>query len=236
MTRDNHMQEKDLKKPSPSRFFSRSFSRFFSLAGIWIVAFVAALLLDYPIAHWVHASGFGKRVEGQWWAQAIKAPGDIRFTIGVAIFLAMFRQIRPKQAMFVILAGAVGGANPLVKWIVGRFRPYKFPLTGQNELHPFWVHPFWHGLPGLFNQHDLCFPSGHACIAGALATAMVLVWRRGAWFFLLLAVAVGIERPAENAHYASDVIGAFGFVILTTTLLHKALSGWLHPVQTQVQA
>ena len=209
------------------------------LISVWCIAFILALWLDYPIAHFVHTSGFGKQVEGKWWAQVIKEPGEFRFTLAVAVLLAAARQIRWKQSMFVLLAGIVSGANFIVKWIAGRYRPYKLP--GTIELHPFELRPFGRGLTGLFNQHDLCFPSGHECTAAALATAMLLIWPRGAWFFLLLALFVGIERPAENAHYASDVIGAAGFAVLTTTLLHKALWSWLQPAQidpaqTQVQA
>jgi membrane-associated phospholipid phosphatase len=204
------------------------------LTAFWIIAFIIALLLDDRIAYWVHTSGLGKAVEGKWWAQIIKVPGDFGFTIAVAALLAIFKQIQPRQAVFVVLASVVSGTNALVKWMVGRFRPYKFP--GSDGLFPFHFHPLFHGLPGLFNQHDLCFPSGHECTAGALATAMVLVWPRGAWIFIVLAILVGIERPAENAHYASDVIGAMGFAIVLTVLLHKALAGWLQPTQKWVDA
>jgi membrane-associated phospholipid phosphatase len=199
------------------------------LIATWIIAFFIALSVDYPVAHWVHTSGFGKHVEGKWWAQVIKEPGEFRFTVIIAGILLLARQIRPKQAVFVVLAGVVSGANSLVKWLVGRTRPYKLP--GTYELKPFTLHPFWHGLSGLFNQHDLCFPSGHECTAGAMAVAVFLIWPRGAWVFIVLAIAVGIERPAENAHYVSDVIGAVGFAMLGTVLLYKALAGWLQPAE-----
>jgi membrane-associated phospholipid phosphatase len=203
--------------------------RFFILTATWIIAFIIALSLDYSVAHWVHTSGFGKHVEGKWWAQVIKEPGEYWFTMAVALLLVLARRVRPKHAVFILLAGIVSGANSLVKWIVGRTRPYKLP--GSYDLHPFVLHPFWHGFSGLFTQHDLCFPSGHECTAGALATAVLLVWPRGAWVFILLALLVGIERPAENAHYVSDVIGAVGFAVLATVLLHKALESWLQPAQ-----
>jgi membrane-associated phospholipid phosphatase len=203
------------------------------LTATWIIAFVVALSLDYPIAYWVHTSGFGKQVMGKWWAEAIKIPGTFAFTAGVAVLLAILRKIRWKQAVFLVLAGIVVGANPLIKWMAGRWRPYKFPGTDANELRPFAFRPFAHGFSGLFNQHDLCFPSGHECEAAALAVAMIFVWRGGAWVFVLLAILVGIERPAENAHYASDVVGAVGFAMLTTALLHKALSNWMTPNESR---
>jgi membrane-associated phospholipid phosphatase len=192
---------------------------------IWTIAFLIALSLDYPIAHWVHASGLGRQVEGKWWAQVIKAPGDVHYAVAVPILLLLTRQIRIKQAVFILLAMAFSGTNGLVKWIAGRTRPYKLPDTA--ELRPFELHPLWHGFNGFFNQKDLCFPSGHECTAGALAVAILLVWPRGRWIFLMLAVLVGIERPAENAHYASDVVAAAGFAMLTTTLLYKLLAIWM---------
>jgi membrane-associated phospholipid phosphatase len=205
------------------------------LTALWIIAFVVALSLDAPIASWVHNSGFGKHVEGTRWAQVIKEPGEFRFTILVAVLLLVAKQIQWRQAVFVLLSGIVSGVNFLVKWIVGRSRPYKIPGTSDLRPLPFELHPFWHGLYGLFHQRDLCFPSGHECTAAALATAIFLTWRPGAWMFIVLAILVGIERPAENAHYASDVIGAVGFASLGTTLLHKALAGWLKPAQKLVE-
>jgi membrane-associated phospholipid phosphatase len=215
-------------------FFFPMSKRAFILIAIWIIAMIIALFLDYPIAHWVHTSGFAKHVEGKGWAQIIKEPGEFGFTLAAAALLLLFRQIKLKQAAFVALAGIASGANAIVKWIAGRYRPYKFPMS--PGLHPFSFRPFFHGLTGLFHEHDLCFPSGHECTAAALATAMVFVWRRGSWVFVLLAIFVGIERPAENAHYLSDVIGAVGFAVLTTTFLHRAFWNWLHPVRIQVQA
>jgi membrane-associated phospholipid phosphatase len=206
----------------------------FILFTLWAIALLVALSLDFRIAQAVHSSGLGRRVEGKGWAQVIKEPGEFQFTIAVSVMLALARRIRWKQAIFVLLAGVASGTNFILKWVVGRYRPYKLP--SMPGLHPFEFLPCGHGLHGLFNQHDLCFPSGHECTAATLATAMVLVWPRGAWVFVMLAVCVGIERPAENAHYASDVIGAAGFAMLTTTLLHRLLWGWLHPVQTQAQA
>ena len=191
------------------------------------VAFVIALLVDYPIAHAVHTSGLGHFVKGKWWAQVLKEPGEIQFTIAIAVLLLVCRRINWKMGLFVLLSGVLSGANVVVKWLVGRSRPYKLP--GSEELKPFEVHPFWHGAWGFTHQSDLCFPSGHECTAGALAVAVCIAWPRGRWIFIALAVLVGIERVAENAHYASNVIGAMGFAMLGTSLLYHILAGWLRP-------
>ncbi len=190
-----------------------------------MLAMVIALFLDRSIASAVHESGLGRLVEGKKWAEAIKEPGVIWFTVAVAGLLLIARQIHWKQAIFVLLCGVVSGVNGLVKWIVGRTRPFKLP--GTSELRPFELHPFWHGLRGFAHQKDLCFPSGHACTAAALAAAMFVVWPKGWWIFLMLAVMVGIERVVENAHYASDVVGAMGLAILGTYVVYQRLGGWM---------
>ncbi len=160
-----------------------------------------------------------------WLAETLKAPGQFVFTLAVAVLLWLFRRAGWKCSAFVVLAGVISGGNVLIKWIAGRTRPYKIP--GSTELRPFELHPFWHGFSGLVQQKDLCFPSGHACTAFALAASIAVVWPRAAWVFFTLAVLVGVERVAENAHYLSDVVGAFGFSMVCVALLHQAFADWI---------
>jgi membrane-associated phospholipid phosphatase len=199
------------------------------LAACWTIAFVAALSLDSTAARFVHTSGLGRFVEGKPWAQVIKEPGEIGFTVAVVAGLLLLRRINWKQAVFVLAVGVASGGNIFPKWLLGRVRPYKLPGTPQPR--PFELQPFWNGAYGFFHQKDLTFPSGHECTAVALAAAMWIVWPRGRWFFVFLAVCVGIERVSENAHYCSDVIAAAGYGILDAKLLHMLLKNWMQPEQ-----
>jgi membrane-associated phospholipid phosphatase len=201
------------------------------LAIAWSIAFAAAVCLDAKIARAVHDSGLWIQVAGKNWAEAMKAPGEILFTVAVVLGLLACRQIRGKQAVFMLLAGAISGLNVVIKWCVGRYRPYKFP--GAKGLHPFWVHPFGDGAYGFFHQRDLCFPSGHECTAGALAAATFAVWPKGRWVFIAVAMLVGIERVLENAHYTSDVVGAMGFAMLEVSVLNLLLKGWMNPKENK---
>jgi membrane-associated phospholipid phosphatase len=108
----------------------------------------------------------------------------------------------------VAIAGAVSGFNGVLKWVVGRHRP----VVG---IQPFKFQPFEGGMQGLFAAKDLCFPSGHACLAFATAAAVGLVVPRWRYGLYTLAVLVGIERVLENAHYVSDVVAAAAFGMLT---------------------
>lgn len=140
------------------------------------------------------------------WPEILKSPGDFRFNLAVAFLLVIARQINWKQGLFVVVVGILSGLNSLIKWMVGRYRPFKAP--GPIQPRPFHLEPFWHGFQGLFKQGPLSFPSGHESTAFALAVALLIVWPRGGWIFVLIALCTGLERIAENAHYPSDVIGA----------------------------
>jgi len=195
------------------------------LTASWTIAFIVALLLDARVAEFARASGCARALEGSTLAKVIKIPGTIWFTLPVAMLLWLFRRAGWKCSSFVVFASILSGTNGLVKWIVGRTRPFKLP--GTHDLRPFEFHPFWHGISGLLHQRDLSFPSGHECTAAALAAAVAVVWPRGAWPFICLAVLVGIERVAENAHYLSDVVAAAGFSMLCVSLLNRVLTDWM---------
>ena len=220
MTADQPMK---LPSPRPPAF------RWVVSTAIWLATFLAAVAADGPVASWVRASGTATAVRGRWWAEVIKVPGDFWFSAAVVAALWLLRRIDWRAAVFVFAAAAFAGLNVVVKWVVGRTRPFKLPLPLADQPRPLALHPFWHGVHGLFNQHDLSFPSGHECTALALAAAVWVVWRPGAWPLIALAAVVGVERVAENAHYASDVIGAVGFAAAGVAVAWTALSHWMKP-------
>jgi membrane-associated phospholipid phosphatase len=88
----------------------------------------------------------------------------------------------------------ISGINGLIKWMVGRTRPFKIDTIGER-LAPFELHPFRDGFRGLFESKNLCFPSGHACLAFATAAALVMLWPRARWWWLLY-VAAALVRPS----------------------------------------
>jgi membrane-associated phospholipid phosphatase len=180
---------------------------------IWIVLFFAGLLGDRPIALAVHRAGidaffFNAKHHTRWFTSVLKFPGTFWFTLCVVGGLLWAKAVRPRQAIFILLAGVFSGINWLIKWIVGRTRPFKFP--GSDQPYPFRLQPFHNGLWGLFHQKDLSFPSGHSCTAFSLAMAIALIKPKWAWRFFLIAGIVGAERVCENAHYLSDVIAGAG--------------------------
>jgi hypothetical protein len=96
----------------------------------------------------------------------------------------------------VLLAGIFSGINSLLKWMIGRIRPY-------HGVPAFELHPFSRRL--LDAEAGFSFPSGDASLAFAMAMSLTLVLPRFWPIWWTLAIIVGLERIAENAHYPSDV-------------------------------
>jgi membrane-associated phospholipid phosphatase len=174
-----------------------------------IVLLGAALLADGAVAKWVHDSGLEasvlahRRVK-----EIIKLPGDFWITIALAAAVGFVHRTSWRGALFVVTCGVIGLVDSVLKWGIGRIRPYHWPgeLAGSGPL-PYRVEPFRGGLAGLFDQHDLAFPSGHACVAFLTAGALAVLLPRWRWPLLAGAALVGAERVAENAHWLSDVVG-----------------------------
>ena len=192
---------------------------------IWTIAIAIAGAFDAPVARTMRESG----VEHFLHAHArlrdtLKFPGYFGFTLlAVIIPVSLLHRARWRAGLFVLLATATSTSNLLFKWMAGRSRPFK-PPDGSGRLVPFELHPF----PA--DGTNLCFPSGHACLAFATAAALAMLcshnggcprskWR---WTFYLVATLVAVERFAENAHWLSDTVAAAALGIGGAHLV-----GWL---------
>jgi len=65
------------------------------------------------------------------------------------------------------------------------------------------------------------FPSGHASVAFALASAVWLHNKKIGFFFLLGAFGVGLGRVLGNVHFPADVLGGVGLGILVAYALGR---------------
>jgi membrane-associated phospholipid phosphatase len=176
---------------------------------LWLTAFAIALAVDAPVADAVRRSGLAAAVRDSGWAEAIKFFGTFQYPLVVAVILLQFPRSQWEESVRIVVAAAISGLNVIPKWVVGQLRPFK--PDGTAVARPFHLQPFWQGLTGLFGEHDLAFPSGHACLSAAVAAAL---WssRPGLGRFAAgIALIVGIERVMENAHYTDDVVAGFFF-------------------------
>jgi len=94
---------------------------------------------------------------------------------------------------FAVLAPLLAGE--LVKWIVGRGRPFVGGNDGALYFKPF-----------AGTSAYASFPSGHSITAFALAFAVAAVWPRARGAILAYAIVIAATRLVLLAHHPSDVV------------------------------
>jgi undecaprenyl-diphosphatase len=204
---------------------------------VWItvaafaLALVVALFLDVPLSTWAHQTGVADWLKDHRnVADFIRLPGRIHFTIAacaVLLIVAWRAGLRRGPGLWekpaiVLLAAAFSGWNDILKWVVGRVRPY-------HGVPPFELHPFRFGL--LKSEESFSFPSGDATLAFAMAASLSMVAPRLRWLWWTLAVIVGLERIAANAHYPSDVVAGTALGVAVAVAAKKTIGVLLKVMQ-----
>ena len=185
-------------------------------------AFVAALFGDVPLSTLAHTSGLAPWLKNHWLlTHIIRLPGNFLFTIAacMVMLIAGWRSGTRGEKLwlnpaFVFFTGILSGLNAPLKILIGRTRPY-------HGVPPFELHPFKFGL--LHVEASYSFPSGDASIAFAMAMSLSLTAPRLRPLWWTLAVIVGLERIAENAHYPSDVVAGAALGAGVALLARKAV-------------
>lgn len=158
-------------------------------------------MFDAPIARAMQATGFGPFIKTHMWVRdLLTAPGWAGFTAIVAVVVCFIHPQRLVASIIVICTTAVVGFNEILKWMVGRIRPYKLDEAGVR-LDPWEFEPM-----RFYYVKNLCFTSGHTALAFATAAALGMLWPRWRWVWYSVASFVGVERVLENAHWLSDVV------------------------------
>lgn len=109
--------------------------------------------------------------------------------------------LRVQFLFFAVLMPLLAGE--LIKWAVGRGRPFV-----GGKANPFNFAPF------AGTEAYASFPSGHAVTAFALAFAVAAVWPRLRVALIVYAVLIALSRLVLLAHHPSDVVagGLIGVV------------------------
>jgi membrane-associated phospholipid phosphatase len=203
--------------------WSRVNHRRLAIVAAWLALFALALCADRPVAAFLHNSPLQIALTKTHWhylVRVIRLLGNFAtFTLVVSVILFFVGWMRVEMrwwtsAAFVFLSGALAAVNTLIKWIVGRARPF------QGEVFAF--HPFvggWHGLGGP-NQS---FPSGDVCLGAATAAALMILFPRWRWLWWMLILLIAAERIAEGAHYVSDTVAAAGLGFLLARISWRLL-------------
>jgi len=100
---------------------------------------------------------------------------------------------RIQFVFFAVLAPLLAGE--LIKWIVGRARPFVGGNASALHFEPF-----------AGTEAYASFPSAHAVTAFALAFAVAAVWPRARVAMLVYAVLIAATRLVLLAHHPSDVV------------------------------
>lgn len=195
------------------------------LVGAALVAL--ATRVDVAIATWVRHNPVS--FETKQVLETARWPGHFLFTLVLAgLIVARSRDAvvgRSRAILLLLAAGVPGWSASVVKWAVGRTRPFRgaeaFDLT-----------PLRDGLMGVFYQKNLSFPSGDATLAFATAATLGLMFPRLRAPAFAWAAIVGVARVLQGAHYPSDVVagmvfgivGSWAIVALAARLERRAVS------------
>lgn len=186
---------------------------------IWVLLLLIALALDARVAGFVRAAGWEDWIEADHGLREfLKLPGNHRIVLFVAM-AALLHRLRWRAAGFVAAATLASLLTGSIKWVIGRHRPFTWLHDRSDELRTFEFVHFRGGLEGLFDTRNLSFPSGHAALAFALATALAMLWPRGRWVWYTAAGLCAWERVWENAHYLSEVVAGTGLGVAVVWLL-----------------
>lgn len=121
-------------------------------------------------------------------------------SIWAAVVLAVVGAVLdPRRTARYLLAlaavGVVGLAANVLQGAIGRLRP------NQAESHLAFKPP----LTELLSKETVCFPSGEATLAFAIAATATSFLPRWRWAFFAAATLGALARLVNGAHYPSDV-------------------------------
>ncbi len=187
----------------------------------FLLAAAAALKVDVSLAQWCLADLLPRVLRDPLDACAIFGHAMMALVVLAAIYLLDPRWRR--RLWFVLACAALSGlAANGAKLLLARTRPLDFDFEGDV-----WT-TFGQWLPaGGLSQS---FPSGHAATAAGLALGLAVVYPRGRWLFLLLAVLVACQRLECGAHFLSDVLAGVAASCLTVACCLR-LGSWLSPLR-----
>ncbi|MDH4036618.1 MAG: phosphatase PAP2 family protein [Candidatus Krumholzibacteria bacterium] len=202
------------------------------LVGLTIPFWTTSLDMGIEARFYSSAAGWEQGGAEPW--HALKHYGVIpAWIVGIAalvVFVSSFWNSRARTwrrpALFLVLALAIGPGvivNDVFKENWGRPRPLDVTELGGDRAY---VEP-WVKSP---KEMGGSFVSGHAAMGFYLLVPYFLMRRRSrtkAVAVLMLGLGygflVGVARMVQGAHFASDVLWAFGFTYLTALALFYAM-------------
>jgi undecaprenyl-diphosphatase len=157
-----------------------------------------------------------------WFFLFVSNLGNGWIVIPLFFALILWRTLKGRKIHILIYAAAAlsisGACNGLLKHYVGRSRPPVYFVSSNVKAAPENGRPYVVHVVGQ-RLHDHSFPSGHAQMAFALATLVVLIFGRRFWPVFLVAMAVAYSRVYMGVHFPLDVFAGacLGSIIVVVT-------------------
>jgi membrane-associated phospholipid phosphatase len=204
-----------------------------SLLRLWLPAALgllgfAALPIDLPLARWIDAGqcprDLGRLLQlAEAYAHGF---GVAAILLTVAVLDWRRRALFPRALATVLGSGLI--AN-LLKLCLARTRPRAFSLSG-NVWQTFGQ---WLPLNHVSSNFE-SFPSGHMAAAVSLSAALIWLYPRGRWLFVVFAVLAGGQRLYGTAHFLSDVVWGAAAGSFSASLFLPG--GWFAPKFDRLEA
>ncbi len=165
-----------------------------------VVCLASIIWIDVPLAHYVAAHATPEVRSAAFFFQKV---GESQWVLGYSLLVTLVawrgaRSLARRHAALFTAVAASGIAANIIKVIVCRPRP---PMLLNHGI----TNPQWFGF--IVDWQWNSFPSGHATTGIAIALAGSYVWPQLRWLMWGLGLAIVFARIANNAHYASDVVG-----------------------------
>jgi membrane-associated phospholipid phosphatase len=174
--------------------------KFLAAGVLFLLAAIAALSVDMPIARWAHNDGFRQLDDLD---RLIVWSEVFAHGAGVGLILLLVLVLDPANRRRVLRVGIMSfGAGLLAngaKFLVTRTRPHAAELDGTAfSTFDFSTIPHSSTVES--------FPSGHTAAAVGLAIGLSWLYPRGRWMFMLFAVLAAAQRWSNRDHYVSDTL------------------------------
>lgn len=198
---------------------ARRHPRWSSLGVVLCLALVSVVLIDRPLAEYIHAEQTPSRY-GFW--RTFSKVGQAEYWYGLALIGLLVAFVRSKLAWtleglaecrrqarawwFMIVAMLLSGAAVhVVKFTFGRVRPEDLFGATPEPIYGFF--PF---------SGEQSFPSGHSQAIWSAMIALTVLFPRHRWWFLGIAVMVAYSRVATFQHFLADILVGSAIGVLVT--------------------
>jgi membrane-associated phospholipid phosphatase len=158
-----------------------------------------------------------------WWL----VRGAFAHVVGLAVIGVGLLVWQPERWKATVRAAALVAAAAVLANVlqaaIGRVRP------NRAETHLAFVAPF----SQLWTKQEVCFPSGEAATAFALAAALTHRHPRGRWWWYVAATLAAAARLVNGAHYLSDVAAGATLGWGVVTILTRGRQSLIAAVHTE---